>query len=388
MNLDDRLRNLNPAPMAPADHPLDDRAEADLAALLANDDTAQPSARQVDREPGGVSRRSRRPAPRRSRSGRPRWMFPAAAAVAVAVAISLGVGVYASQQAHERAMLVSAQSLARPLKIDHPRQSGDEPAGSTDGVPTSDGPQTKADVVDLARQAGQSAPRPLSPRDLEVTHWELGTMWDASAREISPDITLPMTSRSSAEPGDIVRQVITAGAPIDVDGRPLDPEARNLQGADLKPGQSETNEYPEADFSRMFPDPPPVTGSTMSDYLTDLRDNNQAAFADGDRGLLQVAGMMLMWWSITPEANDALLQAIAAEPGIEYLGQTTDRHGNPAYALGLETQDHGTYRMSLLVDANSGQVTGYEDAYLAGPQSGEPHFPVPSVLRYIQLHDR
>jgi hypothetical protein len=40
------------------------------------------------------------------------------------------------------------------------------------------------------------------------------------------------------------------------------------------------------------------------------------------------------------------------------------------------------------VNADTGHVTGYEGAYLAGPATGEPNFPVPSVLRYIQLHNR
>ncbi|GAA1121595.1 hypothetical protein [Citricoccus alkalitolerans] len=387
MTLDDRLRTLNPVPMAPEDRPLDDRAEADLAALLAGETATESNDRPVETHPGGAPRRLRRPSIGRPGSGRPRWVLPAAAA-AVAVAISLGVGVYASHQAYERAVLVSTQSLARPLTMDRPGQADDEPTGSADATSTADVPETKADVVALARQAGHSAEPPRSLRDLEVTHWELGTMWDGSEREITPDITLPKTYRTSAEPGDIVRQVITAGTPIDADGRPLDPEARNLKGEDLKPGETVTHEYSEADYAGMFPEPPPVTGDAMRTYLTALRDTNLAAVADGDRGLLQIAGMMLMHWSLTPEANDALLEALTTEPGIEYLGQTTDRRGNHSYALGLETEDDGTYRTSLLVHANTGQITGYEEAYLAGPQHGEPHFPVPSALRYIQLHDR
>ncbi|XKH54466.1 hypothetical protein LG284_05600 [Citricoccus nitrophenolicus] len=387
MTLDDRLRMLNPVPMPPADRPLDERAEADLAAMLADEDTVQSDTRHVEVRPSGEPRRFRRPASRRSRSARTRWVLPAAAA-AIAMAISLGAAGYASHQAHERAVLVATQSLARPLEIDDPGRAGGAPTGSADGAPVADLPDTKADVVRLARQAGQSATQPRSPRDLEVTHWELGTMWDTSAREITPDITLPKTYRLSAEPGGLVRQVITAGTPIDADGRPLNPEARNLKGEDLKPGETVTHEHSEEDFSGMFPDPPPATGSAMEAYLADLRDNNLAAVADGDRGLLQITGMMLMWWSLTPAANDALLQALDAEPGIDYLGQTIDRRGNPSYALGLETEDDGTYRTSLLVNAHTGQVTGYEEAYLAGPQTGEPDFPVPSVLRYIQLHDR
>lgn len=387
MTLDDRLRMLNPVPGPPADHPLDERAKAELAALLADEDTVQSDTRHVEVRPGGEPRRFRRPASRRSRSTRTRWVLPAAAA-SIAMAISLGVGGYASHQAHERAVLVATQSLARPLEIDNPGRGGEAPTGSANGAPVADLPDTKADVVRLARQAGPSATQPRSPRDLEVTHWELGTMWDASEREITPDITLPKTYRLSAEPGGNVRQVITAGTPIDADGRPLNPEARNLQGEDLKPGETVTHEYTEEDFSGMFPEPPPVTGSAMEAYLADLRDNNLAAVADGDRGLLQITGMMLMRWSLTPAANDALLQALDAESGIDYLGQTTDRRGNTAYALGLETEDDGTYRTSLLVNAHTGQVTGYEEAYLAGPRTGEPDFPVPSVLRYIQLHDR
>jgi hypothetical protein len=387
MNLDDRLRMLNPVAMPPADHPLDERAEADLAALLAEDDTVPSDTRHVEVRPGGAPRRFRRSASRRSRSTRPRWVLPAAAAV-IALAITIGAGVSASHQAHERAVLVSTQSVARPLEIDAPGRGGEAPTGSADIAPRSDAPETKAGKISLARQAGQYAAQPRSPRDLEVTHWELGTMWDASAREITPDITLPKTYRLSAEPGGIVRQVITAGMPIAADGRPLNPETRNLKGEDLKPGETVTHEYTEEDFSGMFPEPPPVTGSAMEEYLADLRDNNLAAVADGDRGLLQVAGMMLMHWSLTPESNDALLQALGTEPGIGYLGSTTDRQGNHAYALGLETQDHGTHRTSLLVNAHTGQVTGYEDAYLGGPPTGKPDFPVPSVLRYIQLHDR
>ncbi|HRO31763.1 hypothetical protein [Citricoccus sp.] len=387
MNLDDRLRMLNPVPMPPADHPLDERAEADLATLLADEDTVRSDTRHVEVLPGGEPRRFRRSASLRSRSTRTRWVLPAAAA-SITLAIGIGVGGYAYHQAHERAVLVATQSVARPLEIDDPGRGGEVLRGSAAGAPRSDAPETKADVVHLARQAGQSAVQPRSPRDLEVTHWELGTMWDASAREITPDITLPKTYRLSAEPGDMVRQVITAGMPIDADGRPLDPEARNLKGEELKPGETVTHEYTEDDFSGMFPEPPPATGSAMEMYLADLRDNNLAAFADGDRGLLQVTGMMLMWWSLTPEANDALLQALGTEPGIDYLGQTTDRRGNPAYALGLHTEDGGTYRTSLLVNAHTGQITGYEEAYLAGPPVEEPLFPVPSVLRYIQLHDR
>lgn len=386
MTLDDRLRALNPVLTPPADQSLDDRAEADLAALLADQDTAHSGARQVNVEHDRAPRQFRRSSPRRSRKRRPRWVLPVAAAAVVA--ISLGVGGFVSHQAHERAVLVSTQSLARPLDIKQPSRAVDEPTGPIEGVPMPDGPQTKTEVVHRAGQASESAQQPLSPRDLEVTHWELGTMWDASAREITPDITLPKTYQLSAEPGSIVRQVITAGAPIDAAGRPLDPEARNLKGEDLKPGETETHEYTEEDFSGMFPEPPPTTDNAMRTYLTDLRDNNLAAVADGDRGLLQVTGMMLMHWSLTPEANDALLQAIASDPGIDYLGQTTDRHGNPAYVLGLQTEDHGTYRTSLLVNASTGQITGYEEAYLAGPLTGEPDFPVPSVLRYIQLHDR
>lgn len=387
MNLDDRLRMLNPVPTPPADHLLDEQAEAELAALLADEDTVQSDTRHVEVHPGGEPHRLRRPSSRRSRSTRTRWLLPAAAAV-IAVAIGLGVGVFAYHQGYEKAVLVATQSVARPLEIDDPGRGGEAPTGSADTAPRPDAPNTRADVISLARKAGQSAAQPRSPRDLEVTHWELGTMWDASEREITPDITLPKTYRLSAEPGGIVRQVITAGMPLDADGRPLNPETRNLKGEELKPGETVTHQYTEEDFSGMFPDPPPTTGSAMEKYLADIRDNNLAAVADGDRGLLQVTGMMLMHWSLTPEANDALLQALGTEPGIEYLGQTTDRRGNPAYALGLKTEDDGTYRTSLLVNARTGQVTGYEEAYLAGPQTGEPDFPIPSVLRYIQLHDR
>ncbi|QCU79724.1 hypothetical protein E7744_15550 (plasmid) [Citricoccus sp. SGAir0253] len=387
MNLDDRLRMLNPAPAPLAERPLDERAEADLAALLADDDTVGSDSQHVEVRPDGKPRQPRRPSSLRSRPGRPRWVLPAAAAV-IAVVIGLGGGVFAHHQAYEKAVLVATQSVARPLEIDAPGRGREAPTGSADIAPRSDAPETKADVISLARKAGQSAAQPRSPRDLEVTHWELGTMWDASEREITPDITLPKTYRLSAERGDIVRQVITAGMPLDADGRPLNPETRNLKGEDLKPGETVTHEYTDADFSGMFPEPPPATGDAMEMYLANLRDNNLAAVADGDRGLLQITGMMLMHWSLTPEANDALLQNLGADPGIDYLGQTTDRYGNPAYALGLKTEDDGTYRASLLVNANTGQITGYEEAYLAGPQTGEPDFPIPSVLRYIQLHDR
>lgn len=54
MNPDDRLRTLNPVPLPPAGRPLDDRAEADLAALLA-DETAPHS----DPAPAGVHRTQR-----------------------------------------------------------------------------------------------------------------------------------------------------------------------------------------------------------------------------------------------------------------------------------------------------------------------------------------
>jgi len=89
---------------------------------------------------------------------------------------------------------------------------------------------------------------------------------------------------------------------------------------------------------------------------------------------------------LSPKVNAALLQVLAAIPGIREQGTVTDRVGRPGVAVSLDTTWGRPYRYILVFDQTSGALLDHEQIATTIYRAGQPeplHVHIPAVVQYM-----
>jgi len=89
---------------------------------------------------------------------------------------------------------------------------------------------------------------------------------------------------------------------------------------------------------------------------------------------------------LSPQVNAALLQVLAAIPGIRGQGNVTDRVGRPGVAVSLDATWGRPYRYVLVFDQTSGALLDHEQIATTIYRAGQPeplHVHIPAVVQYM-----
>lgn len=129
-------------------------------------------------------------------------------------------------------------------------------------------------------------------------------------------------------------------------------------------------------FTADFADPPPASAEQMATYL-----GQDAVAPEGTAALFVAVEDLHREWTLGSAQRAALLEVLAAAPGVTALGSTTDRVGRPGEAFAVESDHTGLpTRYVLVVDPATGALLASEQWLTTS--AGALDVPVPSVIAY------
>ncbi len=295
---------------------------------------------------------SRRPAPGR------RWRGPAMAAatlIAATVLVLGNVGTTADEVAH----------AATPEPLDRELAEG-EPAGPA--------------LQDLADEAS-TAPAQAPQFRVRTENWWLSvSVHGEGANEEVTTAVVPVLRDVEFESSGAVRVREVQGEPQfpnqtyreawDAQGNP-DPTGTVLLDETMEPGER-ASAYPD----ELASDP------------DNLRRQLVATSPDSDdpaTAVFNAVNEVHSEQAVELETRTTMLEMLAREPGVEYLGPTTDRADREALAFAADGSDTGVERRHvLLLNPDDGELLGYEE--IVTGDTREMNVEAPAVVAYTTFH--
>lgn len=374
--LEPKLREANPFPDS-ADADLDERALADLAAILA----AEPARETA---PGAIT--TAEPVPDASTDHATntviplkfkkkitrRWVLGAVAAVAAGVLIAVPLG---------SSLNGAGKAVAAPLSLTNIK-------GAT---------MSTQDAVTTLVKAAANYPdtADYNPGHLTVGHWESNSLFIPDKGQTPESFTLEDGTAMTAMSGtsddrvsiptvlEIARAQDLSGTVITTVGEPYSTTGEEVKfvpavGNQI-PGSVEKQEFEAGEMRSPFKTPPATNAKDLFGQIQKFQLSNDAMVGDGSEGFLQAVGFMLSDWKLNQSQSTALLQALPMVENLDYLGTTTDRWDRKAMAFGVKTPtEGGTNQTMLMFNPDTGRPIAHADEF---------HFDGNISLRSYNTHD-
>lgn len=186
----------------------------------------------------------------------------------------------------------------------------------------------------------------------------------------SLDITVDDTETSTfVQPREITRTFRSDGS-VEIVVRAGDVRWGFIgdDGSAATPGTVlERNFFAASEGPRLFPTPPPSTsGADLRSYVDSVF-GFTAESATGE--YLRAIQDLRNEWVLDGPQTAALTELLASLPDVIVFGETTDRLGRAAIAIGTRTRAQGVFEDVLLFDKFTGALIASEDTYLGGDPS-------------------
>ena len=318
-----------------------ERAERDLARILAGADRSVPGPRE----------------PRRVGFARPAAVLAVACVLAtVFVVIRPGTGSDPAAAARTPAML----SL---------QDNGGELLSAA-------GADATAELGDLAdRAAGQPAPAAGPVQLIGRSSWLLSTD-EGPQGAPGHSVIVPTVSVQYFQPDGTVRAIERRSRPLGADGRLTDSFG---QWSTTPSRSDETFDGPE-------------TGPTYADELSLKPAALARSLIDDEAACREMRAYCLFTgftflhynYVLRPSLNAALWRTLATEPGFRFLGTTVDRVGRTAVAFSADGADPSR-EVILLADPETGAFLGSEEVLVR--DSRELGLEAPAVVEFTALEE-
>lgn len=145
----------------------------------------------------------------------------------------------------------------------------------------------------------------------------------------------------------------------------------------------ERNLFAATENPRLFSNPPPSSsGAELRNYL----DSVFGFTVESTTGeYLRAIQDLRNEWALDGPQTAALTELLASLPDVAVFGETTDRLGRAAIAVGTSTRAGGAFEDVLLFDMVTGALIASEDIYLGGDPSID--LPSTTVVNYIAWKD-
>lgn len=273
---------------------------------------------------GESSRPARRPSPA---SGRPwkRFALPAFATAAAATAIAVVLPLLAP---------TAATAFTPPPLAYSPIE------------------QSVSEVIADARAELLARTDGVSSRTVETVGWYV----ELEPEESDDVVIMPQRIERTWNEDLSGRQIITAGKPYWADPNSTAPISADVpvEGTVIS-----EMEFGPGEFFAPIVEPPSDQPDELRAVLSRLgmaHDGEDAAsLIDGVESLMSL-------WSLGDAQHAALLSLLGESDGLKVLGETIDREGRDAIALGAESLDYAGTSRTLLISAETGRIIGIERA--------------------------
>lgn len=282
------------------------------------------------------------------------------------------------------------------------------------GHETADGEPAAPALVELAGEAASSSPVP-AEMAISTERWSLAvTVGSPDTGEgaaplegRAPAASLSSPSEGASDEGaadqadetpvsvtsavipvlrDLTRHEDGSVSVREIGGSPQFPgheyeRAWNGEGRPGPAGQVVRDErLPASSWNDVYPAELPVAPAQIKDVLAASR----PAAADDPGELIQAVHDLRREQVPSPEAQAGILEMLAAEPGIETLGATTDRLDRDVMAVAAETDLSGwPVRHILLLDPADGGIAGYEQVLMGAVDTVD--LDAPAIIDYTMF---
>lgn len=219
-------------------------------------------------------------------------------------------------------------------------------------------------------------PDDLPQRGAETEGWYLEL--DEQGGVLSRPVVAPQETLIQWRDDLSGRITVTAGEPYLPEGG--SPAAAQEDAAVPEPGTVPSDDvFGPGEMPVLFTGVPPSSVAEMRSYL----ETGGAAQEEETASYLEAVRMLASEWTLGAPQQAALLQVLASLDGMSVVGETTDRLGRPAIALGFSERDGPAFEYLLLLGADSGRLLALERVYLGGLENLE--LPTPAVVSYVVL---
>ncbi|RYV52993.1 CU044_5270 family protein [Pengzhenrongella frigida] len=273
---------------------------------------------------------------------RPRaWQLGAAAAAAVAIVVGY------------QAAVVPQATAGAPVALTY---SAGDPAAVASGR----APSARSALTDLAStaRAQPAQDRPGSVQYVASAGWYL----EVDGAEVSVTALFPTITQLWIAPDGSARQTQRRGAPLDVDGH------LSTTAIESAAGLLSTDELPAASLDATLTDRLPRDPAALQTELLQQAAGLPCAQDDSWRAMCLVGSVLsvLEQHAAPDDLTAAMWTVLADEPGVRYLGSTTDRAGRPGVAVAIPpaTGDPDATVRVLIVSPSTGELLGTENVTL------------------------
>lgn len=189
------------------------------------------------------------------------------------------------------------------------------------------------------------------PTQITVQTWVLHTDDDGdplSSVVVPENFAITQTS-------DGTRTVtVTAGAPIDREGRPASGNTVPAEGAPLWEEAWEPGEY-----LPLYPNSLPTEPAQIAAFFAEVVGEEPSAAQ-----LIPELNSLLLEQTLSPAQESALLRYASTLPDIELVGSTTDRLGRDGMVFTATNPDQPDYAQRLIVSPTTGHILATETIYI------------------------
>jgi hypothetical protein len=277
--------------------------------------------------------------------------------------------------------VTAAATLAAVLLTQGALPRGGVPAAQAATPPSlaySAVPGTAAGTLEAIAAGIRSRPAGSSPAGpylyVRTQSWDLATRVDG--RQVTSAV-LPRVREIWRAANGSGRVRVTPGAPYFPSQ-----QARDAWAASGSPSVDTTDEnLKPGELGAGYPIDLPADASALAKLMAAGH-----PVANGPYETLVAVGDLYDEQTPTAPVRAAVLDVLAATPGLLLYGVTVDRAGRPALAIGLESAGSGLpTRYTLLIDQSDGRLLGSEATLTK--TAGALGVPVPSVISYTTYLD-
>lgn len=225
----------------------------------------------------------------------------------------------------------------------------------------------------IAANAAGSTTSPAEPRSATWQEWSLSTRVDGE--HVRSAVVPEAVTVTWAQDGSASVHAVT--------GEPFFPssayeEAWHEAGEPGAPGTTLRDDtYAAGEFRPVYETTPPTGTGQMQKYL----EAGHPVAEQGTAELFVAVEDLARSWSLDGAQRAAVLQVLAAAPGVRLLGTTRDRLGRAGTAFGVDSDMGGLpMRYVLVFDAPTGELLSGETQLTT--DAGQLDVPAPSVIAY------